>query len=322
MSGSALPPTSVDRPSLTALGQLLFGVFCCATSVLFIKSSTADPVFLASARQLLAAAFLAPWYFQARRAAVSQTAAGSEAIPLRRRQVVLPGLLLGAHFVSWIVGARLTPAANATLIVNMVPIAMPFLLLALAHERVTRRELVGTGLALGGVIFLGAADFDAAPVHFLGDLVCFGSMLLYAGYLAGGRAARSLPSLFLYVVPVYFAGGLACLVAGLVGWGGQLAGLLPPWVGSPATLASPRELLLLLGLTVMPTLLGHTLINRALRSLRGQVVSIVNLAQFVFAGLMAWFFLGERPAVAFLFAAALVVAGALVVLVRPTHSTP
>jgi len=316
---SAEAVTSGDRPTLGALLALLFGVFCCATSVLFIKSSHADPVFLAGGRQVLAAALLWPWFLQARREAVASL---GRAPALSLRKVILPGILLGAHFVSWIIGARLTPATNATLIVNMVPLAMPFLLWAIAHEHVTRREVAGTALALAGVMVLGWADFDADPVHFLGDLICFGSMLLYAGYLAGGRAARTLPSLFLYVVPVYLAGGLACIGAGLVGWLGHMAGFLPPWVGSPATLATPWELAMLLGLTVVPTLLGHTLINRALRTLRGQLVSIVNLAQFLFAGGMAWLALGERPAPVFLAAAALVVAGALVVLARPRPAPP
>lgn len=296
-----------------AMLALLFGVFCCATSVLFIKASEADPVFLAGGRQLLAAVMLWPWYRRAR-AELLATGKALPALPLR--QVVLPGILLGVHFVTWIVGARLTPAANATLIVNMVPLAMPFLLWIIASERVTQRELAGTGIALGGVILLGWTDFDANPVHFLGDVVCFVSMLLYAGYLAGGRAARSLPSLFLYVVPVYFAGGMACIAAGLVGWLGHAAGLLPAWVASPATLATPRELVLLLGLTIVPTLFGHTLVNRALRTLRGQFVSVVNLTQFIFAGVMAWLILGERPGALFLVAAILVVAGATVVLAR------
>ena len=46
---------------------------------------------------------------------------------------------------------RLTgPAANATLIVNFVPVAMPFLLYFQLRERISRAEAGGTAIAFAG----------------------------------------------------------------------------------------------------------------------------------------------------------------------------
>ena len=52
-------------------------------------------------------------------------------------------------------------------------------------------------------------------------------------------------------------------------------------------------------------------------NLRGQVVSIFNLNQFIFAGVLAFLLLGEVPKPRFYLASALVVAGGVIVVMRP-----
>ena len=99
-------------------------------------------------------------------------------------------------------------------------------------------------------------------------------MLLFALYLSLGRRNRDIPSIWLYVVPLYAMAGLVCLVAGAP----RLA----------TVLAFPlREWLLLLALAVVPTILGHSLLNGAMKHFRGNVVSVCNVGQFVFAGVLA-----------------------------------
>ena len=43
-------------------------------------------------------------------------------------------------------------AANASIIFNMVPILMPFLLFFMIREKIDLREIIGTILALVGVV--------------------------------------------------------------------------------------------------------------------------------------------------------------------------
>ena len=264
---------------------LLFaGVFACSTAVIFIK---------ASRRKLESSTGSTPLFERARR----RHAASFGFRELRR--ALLPGLVLAAHFVSWVVGARSTLAANASLIVNMVPLAMPFLLLFVASERIARLELVATALGLTGILILSAGDLRSGELA--GDFVCFVSMLLFALYLSLGRRNRDIPSIWLYVVPLYAIAGLACLAAG--------AGRLSSVLAFPA-----REWLLLLALAVIPTVFGHSLLNGAMKHFRGNVVSVCNVGQFVFAGVLAWAAFGELPKPAFWPAALLVVAAAVIAL--------
>lgn len=281
---------------LRAYLLLLLGVFSCSTAAIMIKASTVHPVLLSAVRLLLSTLLLSPLFFRA--LAAHRGTFTREHL----RSTTLPALMLAAHFISWSYGARMTLTAQAALIVNLAPVALPFFLHALLGETVTRKEIIGTIVAISGISVLSARDAFSGGGDLLGNIVCFGSMLFFAWYLALGRRNRGVPSLWLYMVPVYLQAGLFCAIAAL-----------PWWRELPAL--PLREFGLLAGLALIPTIVGHTLLNQSMRTLRGQVVSLCNVGQFIFAGIMAFFLFGESPAPAFYAASALVVAGiALVVL--------
>lgn len=289
------------RPSMAwRYFTLLFGVFACSVSVILIKASEAHAMIIPPARLLLAVVALTPLFFlELRRHRATYTTA-------HLRRTTIPALVLALHFISWTYGARTTYSAQATLIVNLVPIAIPFFLHSLVGEKINRTEIIGTAIAIAGLLLLNAHDAFSGIGNLLGNLVCFGSMLLFAWYLALGRANRDFPSLWLYVIPVYFQAGLFSLLAAI------------PWLDTFAW-SSFREWSLLAGLAVIPTIIGHSLLNHSLRHVRGQVVSLCNSAQFVFAGLMAFFLFRETPTALFLTAAAIVCIGiAIVILATPS----
>jgi drug/metabolite transporter (DMT)-like permease len=58
-----------------------------------------------------------------------------------------------------------------------------------------------------------------------------------------------------------------------------------------------------------------------MRRIRGQIVSLCNVSQFVFAGIMGFLLFGEVPQILFYIASAIVVAGvAVVVLATPPET--
>lgn len=216
----------------------------------------------------------------------------------------MPGLLLGLHFASWNVGARLTPAANASLIVNLTPEIMPLVVYGMLRETLTRREGWATALAMTGMVLLGAGDFHFEPDWFLGDLVCFGSMIFFTFYLVFGRRHQA-PTPWLYLVPLYAFGGLFTLLLGAAidgSWG------LFTW----------RESAFVLGLALIPTIVGHSILNRSMKVLRPQVVALFNLNQFIFAGVMAYLFFHELPGPA-LYVAAILLISAVWLAVMPAR---
>jgi len=281
---------------------LLCGVYAGSTSVLWVKNSHIPPVLLSGYRLLAASLLLSGLFFRD----LARHQGAFEWKDLRK--TVVPAVLLGLHFISWIYGARRTSAANATLLVNMVPIVMPLLLLTVAFEKVSRVELLGTAVAMAGVGVLGVSDFRMGRGHFLGDMVCFASMLLFAAYMTFGRRNRHFASVWLYVVPLYFVGGLLCLAVGLC-----------LQVGRAPVVYDLNEAAMILGLALVPTIVGHSALNYSMRHFRGQVVGVANVFEFVFAAVMAFLIYAEKPAPSFYLAAALVTASAIIMLHHHRH---
>tara|TARA_B110000037_G_C17068868_1_gene484964 strand:- start:750 stop:1580 length:831 start_codon:yes stop_codon:yes gene_type:complete len=212
-----------------------------------------------------------------------------------------PGLFLGLHFASWAWGARLTAVANASLIINLAPIAMPVFAFLLVKERITVKEVSGTLIAVCGVFFLSWMDLSAGGENMKGNIVCFLSMLSFTMYLAFGRKYASYPSVWLYVVPLY---AIAGVMSFLVSW----------VVLGDVVIRGQGDWGRMIVLTLVPTIVGHTILNYSLKTLSGQVVSVFNLHQFVFAATIAFFVYGEFPSWGFFVSAGICVYGASVVV--------
>jgi drug/metabolite transporter (DMT)-like permease len=274
---------------------LFLGVYACSTSAIFIRMSTTDPLVLTALRLVFASVFLCPVLLAELRRH------GSAFTRDHLRRTHAPALVLAVHLILWTLGARMTAVAQATLIVNLVPVALPFFLLWLARERVNLAEVAGTVLAIAGLAILSVRDALAGGGSAAGDAVCLASMLLFALYLALGRRNRDFPSIWLYVIPVYCQAALVCLLVAL------------PRIRT-FEVGSPREWALMAGLAAIPTVCGHSLLNAAMRRIRGQIVSLCNVSQFVFAGLMGYLLFGEAPRAMFFVASAIVVAGVAIVV--------
>jgi drug/metabolite transporter (DMT)-like permease len=274
---------------------LLFGVFCGSTAVIMIKASDEQPFLVASYRLLVAALALSPFFF--RDLKYTSLAYGWKQL----RWSAVPAVALAVHFMSWIVGARMTQVANASLIANLTPVAMPFFVWIFFKEKINRQEILGTLCTLAGLVILTGSNLQVSKTNFMGDVICFGSMLAFACYLALGRKNGSRISLWLYMVPLYTMAGLICLVCAL------------PFV-NPIKSYTMANLLFMLGLGLIPTVFGHTILNYSLQHFRGQVVSVTNLFQPLFAGFLGFLIFREAPRPVFYLAAGLIAAGVLIVL--------
>ncbi|MEO1495875.1 MAG: DMT family transporter [Planctomycetota bacterium] len=273
--------------------KLLLGVFAGSTAVLWIKLSDIDAVTLTALRLSLASVALAPFAWRDWRRHREQLDW------THLRDTVVPGLMLAMHLASWNLGVRMTKAANGTLIVNLTPLVTPLLLWLLVSEKVTRRELIATAVSSAGLVLLFVADFRVSACTLAGDAVCLGSMVMLAIYLVLARRYRHHPTTLLYVTPLY-------AVAAIVAW------IATPWLGDAAAIDWRSEWPWVALLVLVPTIVGHSLINQAMRELRGQIVSLLIMTQFVFAGTLAWFCLDERPVAEFYPAALLALSGGLI----------
>ncbi|MGF1632506.1 MAG: DMT family transporter [Phycisphaerae bacterium] len=288
---------NADAVTPGKMAVLLVGVLACSTAVLFIKAGQAPPVTVAVWRLAIAAVALSPLFFRALRA-------NPGGFTLRHlASVVAPAAMLTLHFWSWIYGARFTTAANATLLTNLAPAVMPLALFILIREKPKQMEIVGTVVALAGVLLLTLGGLRVDGSTLFGDAVCTASMVGATFYLALARLNRHFTSVWLYIVPVY-------AVAALFG------ALLASVTSGPRILlvSDPMEWLWILGLAFIPTVVGHSSLNRSMRVMRPQVVSVFSLGQFLSAGVLGWLLFGELPAPLFYPAALLMVIGSCIVI--------
>jgi drug/metabolite transporter (DMT)-like permease len=183
----------------------------------------------------------------------------------------------------------------------MVPLVTPFLLHALVRERLTKGEFLGTGVAVIGLVVMSIADAHVSMETLIGDLICLLSMLFLAVYVALGRRNRDFGTIWLYVVPLYWVAGLSCMAVSLRwNW---------PW-----QVGTRWDFAVLVGLAIVPTITGHSILNWAMKHFRGQIVSLMCLTEFFYAGIMAYFLLDELPDWSFYAAVALILTGAAIAL--------
>jgi drug/metabolite transporter (DMT)-like permease len=80
-----------------------------------------------------------------------------------------------------------------------------------------------------------------------------------------------------------------------------------------------RDWILILGLTAIAQLLGHTMMNLALRSLSATTISLAILLEMPGAILIAWVWPGQKPPLEIVPALVLIMVG-LVIVVRSSRS--
>jgi drug/metabolite transporter (DMT)-like permease len=217
-----------------------------------------------------------------------------------RRLIVLAGLFLAAHFATWIPSLSFTSVASSVALVATQPIWAAVVARA-RGEHVPRAAWVGIAVAFAGTLALTGVDLSISPRALFGDALALAGGILAAAYVTVGAEVRRTVSTTVYACGCY---GVAA------------AGLLALCVVSRQQLTGydGDTWLAILGLVVGAQLLGHTLVNRVLRTTSATIVSVAILFEILGASILAWLFFDETPPAAALPAAALIAIGVVVVV--------
>jgi drug/metabolite transporter (DMT)-like permease len=217
----------------------------------------------------------------------------------------LAGLFLGLHFAAWIPSLRYTSIAASTAIVATQVVWAALIAHALG-VKAPGREWFGIAISLVGVTLLTGIDVSLNRTALIGDLLALLGAILAAAYMTvGQRVRRNIPT-SVYTTIVYGAAALVLVIFTLVS-------------RSPLTGYETRDWILILALTAIAQLLGHTLMNLALRSLSATTISLAILLELPGAVLIAWFWPGQQPPWQLLPAVILIMSG-LVIVIRSTRA--
>lgn len=218
----------------------------------------------------------------------------------------LGGVLLALHFWSWNASVGMTTIAASVVLVNLQPIVVGALSVLWLREPPTRAQWLGIAIAVTGAALVVFPDLVRSGPAALGGRALLGDALAVIGavtaatYYVIGRRLRATLDLWPYVGLVYGACFLTLLVLAL-------------WRRVPLGPFAGREYAIFAGLAVGPMLLGHTVLNWALRHARAYQVNIVLLGEPIGATLLAAGLPGirERPSVMTLVGGAVVLCGIL-----------
>ncbi|MEM7504726.1 MAG: DMT family transporter [Pseudomonadota bacterium] len=288
--------TQSRRQTLHGVLLLLLGIVGVSTSSLWVRMSGDSAGELAFRRMLLVLPAIALWARWVRAPLL---------VPRRTALVTaVSAVLLGIHFWAWNASLARLPVATSLLLVNVHPVMVFVIEWGARRVRPRVPAVVGLLASICGMALLAwRSGGDAAgEAHVVGVLLALLGAAAIAGYLIVGRELRHSLPVPTYLFAVYggaalFLGACLCFEEG--------ASWLP---------LTAWEWTIALLLALLPTLLGHTPLNAALRKLPATVVSTAFLGEVVVASLLVWMVRGEVLPDRFWPGALLVVAGIVAVI--------
>jgi drug/metabolite transporter (DMT)-like permease len=291
---AAIQTRSSTEPSASrVLAAMAFAVVALSFSSIFIKKLDVEavpPLVIAFYRMALATVLLIPGTIAFKRKELASLSSGEAVLML------LGGLCLAVHFGAWITSLKYIPIATSVVLVNSHPLFVVVASYLFLGERPNRRMIAGTVAGLVGISIISKDAFQDSGVVLLGDVLAMVGALAVVGYFIVGRKVRARVSLLGYATPLYAVCSI-CLLSLLLSRGDRLY----PYSAVAWTY--------FVALAVIPTILGHTVFNWALKHVQPSAVSVTFLGEPLVASGLAFLFFAQRPPLATLIGGALVLVG-------------
>jgi drug/metabolite transporter (DMT)-like permease len=304
-------------PPAPPLLVIFIGILAVSTASIFIRFAQAEAssLSIAAYRLVIASLVLAPIALLRYRRELAELTRGKWGIG------ILSGLFLAVHFTSWISSLEYTSVASSVVLVTTTPIWVALFSPFTIRESITRRILIGMGMALLGTVIIGLGDLctfsptiNCPPLSsFVQGRAIFGDLLALigawsaAGYMLAGRTLREELSSIPYVFIVYGSAALILII--------MVAALNIPLAGF-----SPPIYLWLVLIGLVPQLIGHSAFNWALGYLPASLVSVSLLGEPIGTTILAVIILREVPKPLNGFGAILILMGILIASQEPKHN--
>ena len=294
MSDGSAPPSGLSRPPAPDVVRLGVAVVFISLSGPMIAATAAPVLAIAFWRCLIGSGITGVWVIARRWSSLGA---------LTRREIrltVIAGVFLGLHFATWIPSLTLTTIAASTALVATQPIWAALIARATGVQ-ISSRVWIGIAIALSGVIVLTGVDLSVDPAHLWGDALALVGAVFSAAYVSVAERVRKTVDTSTMTFVLYAVSAVTILPLVFI-FGQQLVGF------------DAQAWALILAVTLGAQLLGHSMMTRVLSSTSATVVSLAILFEMPGATLVAAIWLGQVPPLALLPAAALILAGLVIVI--------
>ena len=280
-----------------AYGALTLGVISISFAAVFIRLADGPVASVGALRLLFAAIVLSPFVIFSRNTRNS-------IIKLPREEkglLVLAGLFLALHFLSWIASLSFTGITSSIVFVTTSPIFIEIYSITVRGEKTSAKVWIGIGLTIAGGVILGGGNIAAGGESWKGDLLAVAGAIAVAGYFIVGSSLRPKLPLLAYIFPVYGTAALFLVLAA-------------PLLGAGLTGLPARTYFYCFLMALVCQVIGHSLFNWALRRMKTTLVVMATLGEPIGTTMIAWLILGELPLPTEILGGVVVLVGVFVVL--------
>lgn len=265
----------MNRTIVNPYFALIVGVIAVSASAIFVKFSDAPSGVIAFYRLLFSVLFMLPVFLMKY---VKELALISGRDWL---YAILAGVFLSFHFILWFESLNYTSVASSTVLVTLQPLFAFVGTFLFFKERFTLKAILCAVAAIVGSVIISWGDFQVSGTALFGDILALLACALVTAYLMFGQSVRKRISLVTYTFVVYSISSIVLLLYVFI-------------VGESLYPYPKNEWLNFILLALIPTLLGHSLFNWAIKWISTSVISMAILFEPIGATILAYYLLSEK----------------------------
>lgn len=265
----------MNQTKINPYFALIVGVIAVSASAIFVKFSTAPSGVIAFYRLLFSVLFMLPIFLMKY---------VKELVLISKRDWVfatLAGVFLAFHFILWFESLNYTSVASSTVLVTLQPLFAFIGTYLFFKERFSLKALICALLAIIGSVIISWGDFRISGTALFGDILALLACALVTAYLMFGQSVRKRLSLITYTFVVYSISSIVLFLYVLIAGESLYPYPKSEWVN-------------FILLALIPTLLGHSLFNWAIKWISTSIISMAILFEPVGATILAYYLLSEK----------------------------
>ncbi|NHJ40369.1 MAG: EamA family transporter [Asgard group archaeon] len=213
--------------------------------------------------------------------------------------LILSGLMLAIHFISWNQSLQMTTVASSVTIAYLMPMFALIFSAIFLKERVGWMQVLVIILTIFGAIIVGLGDLLSQGIGngldaLFGDLLALLGGISAAAYFVIGRKKREKLDVFSYATIVYGICSIFIFIYLMIFNGFTLL----PSVSREAIVILKlnwQHYLFFFLLALGPSCLGHSLYNYSLEFVNAPVITVTALGEMFGATLLAFAIFNEKP---------------------------
>ncbi len=278
---------------------LAAGVLVISFAGILVAVTDVHPLIISFYRMFLSVVFLTPIFLKRRDCHFS--------LFIDKRPVMV-GFFLAIHFIFWVTAFEYTAVANAVIFIALQPIFTMLFEALWAKDDLQPGIIIGVVLAVTGSFIVGMGDLSNLFASILGDSLAILAAFFAGIYLFSGRSLRKELDYFPYIYVVYCYASLFLLLGVL-------------FAGLPFTGYGSQNWLFLIALAAGPTVIGHSVLNLAVRYVPTTLVSVAIIGEPILTTIWAWLLLGDRITPLTLLGGAMILSGVVFTMVKQSRKS-